>query len=424
MSSHLRWGYGGLFTALMLAAGRWVAAQDDSEAALAQAEAALAEAEALVDLAFNLLGIFEAISVAITIVGAALGAFGFARLISAESNLTKAREDVEAELADIRAQFNEDLRQREERFTELSANLRQNVQDQRKNISDATLATALLSFGERQWLASDMNGALDTYKRALELDDNNPVTYYRLGYVYMHLSQLDKAENALQRSLEIDNRFAPAKVALGYAYRRKGEELADSIQREQMLNKGEQYMLEGLKESPKLVDENNESWWGTLGGLYRRRGQIDQAINAYERAAEVTPNSSYPFGNLATLYGRRNDISDMLQMYQRVERLARAEVQAEVGNYWGYFDLLTAHLALGHIDAAEDTFPAALETVPPDATYALESLVITLQQLHEMLKDKPYAAEIIAFADRAQEQFQQRQQAPRQLDDDVPPDSD
>ncbi len=421
----------GLLLAFFLVSTRFVMAQDgdpvteaeailqDAEAAQSAAEAALTEAQALVDLAFNLLGIFEAISVAITIVGAALGVFGFTRLLSAESNLNKAREEVEAELRDIRAKFDRDLQEREERFTQLGENLTDSVQEQRKNISDATRATALLSFGERQWRAGDQQGALDTYQRAQTLDGQNPVTQYRLGYVHMHLSQLEAAEDALKQALAIDESFDPARVALGYVYRRMGEGLPEGIQREQLLNQAEQYMLDGLETSPKLVDENNESWWGTLGGLYRRRGQIDRAIDAYERAANVTPNSSYPFGNLATLYGRQNDIDAMLRMYERVERLARAEVQAEVGNYWGYFDLLTAHLALGHIDAAEETFPAALETVPPDATYALESLVTTLRQLCTLLADAAYATDIAAFANRAEQQFHNRQQSPQQLTEDT-----
>jgi tetratricopeptide (TPR) repeat protein len=89
-----------------------------------------------------------------------------------------------------------------------------------------------------------------------------------------------------------------------------------------------------------LVDDDGEAWWGSLGGLYRRRGQTEQAIKAYERAAEVTPHSSYPFSNLAMLYMRTKDHESMMKMFKRVERIAHAETQAEVDTYWAYADLL------------------------------------------------------------------------------------
>lgn len=361
------------------------------------AEQAANDATAATDLAFNLLGIFEAVSVAITIVGAGLGVLGFGRLVSAESNLTQAREEVKQEVKEIREQFERDLTERRREFELLSNQLTQIVADQRKEAASATLATALLAFGERQYRASDYVGAANTYRRALDLDNNNPVTYYRLGYVYTAQGELDEAESHLIRSLEIDSAFAPAMVALGFAYRRKGEKMNESIEREQMFNMAEKQMLKGLQSSPKLVDEDGESWWGALGGLYRRRGQIKQAIYAYEQAAVVTPHSSYPFGNLANLYGRENNVEAMLRMYKRVEKLAFAEVQAEVDNYWGYFDLLAAQLANNHVQQAEEILPAVLETVPTDAVYALESLVETLTRLAATLKDYPQHTDILRF---------------------------
>lgn len=373
---------------------------------------AVTEAENLVEFAFNLLGIFEAISVAITVVGAALGVFGFARLLSAENSLTAARDDVEREIKSIREQFEADLQTREQAFAALSNELMQTVEQQRREASNATLATALITFGERQYRATDYQGALDTYQRALELDMNNPVTYYRLAYVYINNGELDNAEDNLKKSLDIDSEFAPAKAALGFVYRRKGEKMDEGLPREQMFNHAEHWMLDGLRSSPKLIDEDGESWWGALGGLYKKRGQLKQAIYCYEQAATVTPNSSYPFGNLAQLYGQLNNIEEMLKRYERVERLARAEVQAEVGNYWGYFDMLTAQLANGHTERAEENFISVVETVPPDAVYAFDILVGTLRNLANLLREYPQAKDILIFANRIAAYKREREQDP------------
>ncbi|MEL7235084.1 MAG: hypothetical protein AAGK74_11335, partial [Chloroflexota bacterium] len=165
-----------IMVVLMLLVGATAAyAQDtpDPDTILQEARDAVERAEALNDFAFNLLGIFEAVSVAITIVGAALGAFGFARIISAQDSLDEARGEVREEMAEIRETLNTELTQlqqeferRSEALTALSMQTEKIIEEQRKVIADATLATVLLSFGERQFKASDYAGAIDAYNPA------------------------------------------------------------------------------------------------------------------------------------------------------------------------------------------------------------------------------------------------------------------
>jgi tetratricopeptide (TPR) repeat protein len=147
------------------------------------------------------------------------------------------------------------------------------------------------------------------------------------------------------------------------------------------------------------VDDDGESWWGSLGGLYRRRGQIDQAIFAYNKAAEVDPNSSYAFSNLALLYMQRNEAEKMVDTYHQVERLAQAEVQADVDNYWAYADLLTSRLALKKLTEAETTLPYIFTTAPVDSPYALEVLIDTLKRLEKVL-DREHASRVQDYIDR------------------------
>jgi Flp pilus assembly protein TadD len=243
------------------------------------------------------------------------------------------------------------------------------------------LAQALLPLGERQYRAQDFSGALDTYRRALELDPNNPSIHYRLGYVYTHSGELDLAKEHLTRSLEVDEKFTPSRAALGYVYRRQGDKLPIGIERDTVYNRAEENFLKALSVSPKLVDEDGESWWGSLGGLYRRRGQTEQAIHAYENCASVTPQSSYPFSNLALLYATTHNRRRMIETYVRVENLAYREVQAEVDNYWAYADLVVARLAQGKIREAEAILDTALGLAPADSSYMLEMLLDTLSRL-------------------------------------------
>src|SRR5690606_40897737 len=86
------------------------------------------------------------------------------------------------------------------------------------------------------------------------------------------------------------SKFAPALANLGYVLRRRADQLpADDMNRGRLMAEAELKLREALNLAPKLVDEDGESWWGSLGGLHRRRGQLDDAIEAYKLAQQVTP---------------------------------------------------------------------------------------------------------------------------------------
>lgn len=356
------------------------------------AESARQYADSSINLATGLFGLFEGITGIAGLVIPALaivaGFVGLNRLNSAQRDLEQTRQRVETDLAAALKRFEDELNAKQRELDALRDELASSAQEQRDDAAKASLAQSLLPLGERQYRSQDYVGALDTYKRALALDPDNLIIHYRMGYVYTQSGQLYSAEEHLRRALEIDPEFAPAMAALGYVYRRMGENMPEGVERDLMLNRAEDKMLSALKLSPKLVDDDGESWWGSLGGLYRRRGQIEQAIAAYERATEVTPHSSYGFGNLALLYVHKQDVPRMKAMYKRVEKLAWGEVQADVDNYWAYADLLTSRLALGMVREAEEILDTVLETAPADSPYTLESLIDTLTRLAKVLDEK------------------------------------
>ncbi|MCK6577501.1 MAG: tetratricopeptide repeat protein [Anaerolineae bacterium] len=358
--------------------------------------------------ASNFLSLFEAFSVVIAIAAASLGVVGVTRLFAAQSALTDARKRLLEELAGLRADFERQIEERERDLRALEDQLTKTLELQRRSAAQSTLALSLLPLGERQYKAQDYSGAAETYKRALKLDENNPLIHYRLGYVYVQNGQLEEAERHLIRALEIDPEFELARAALGYVYRRISDKQPEGLDHDLLMNRGEQFLLEALKAQPRLVDEDGESWWGSLGGLYRRRGQVDQAIHAYEQAAKVTPHSSYPFSNLALLYMGKHDRAEMLRTYKRVERLARGETQAEVDNYWAYADLLTSSLAMGKLEQAEEALTSVLDIAPTESDYTLTLLIDTLERLRVALGGSDSAPHIDHYIGRIREHLNRR----------------
>jgi tetratricopeptide (TPR) repeat protein len=344
------------------------------------------------DRAGNFLGIFEAIGLIVSVVSGFItvlaivgGLVGFRGLASAREELeatrAKVQEDLEAAQAQFRTQMDEQLRN----LDTLRHELQQQAADQRERVAKANLALSYLPVGERLYKSQDREGAVKTYLRALDLDPDNLITRYRLGYVYTQMGRLDEAQEHLTYALTLRDDFAPALAALGYVTRRKAEKMSQGLDRDKMLNEAERLILAGLSISPNLVDDDGESWWGSLAGLYRRRGQIDAAIDAYDRAAKVTPKSSYAFSNLALLFGQKQDRQRMLRSYQRVEQLAWGEIQKDADNYWAYADLVTSRLALGKVKEADEAVVEMFSIAPKGSTHEFESLRDTLKNLSNAL---------------------------------------
>ena len=101
----------------------------------------------------------------------------------------------------------------------------------------------------------------------------------------------------------------------------------------------------------------------------------------YRAAARVTPASSYAFVNLALLGLQQDSVEALRATWQQAQQLAAAEVRADVNNYWGYADLVTASLALGDGDEAEAALTAFFRTTPADATQVPQVLRDSLVQL-------------------------------------------
>jgi tetratricopeptide (TPR) repeat protein len=256
-----------------------------------------------------------------------------------------------------------------------------------------TQAVALLPMGETQFRAQDYIGALETYRRAAEMDDGNPLIHYRAGYTAAQVNQLERAMQHLNRALDIDPEFAPGLAALGYVYRRMAEvQETDDKARNHLLGEAERYLQEALRQQRRLLDEDGEAWMATLAGVYRRRRQFDQAIRFYTDATDITPFASYPYASIALVYADKGDYTQMVKNYERVEWRARNEISSRPTNPWGHANLLLARLALGRDEKLiEEEFTLIFLSMPKEAAFIVSTLVSSLRRLEWALASAGHA---------------------------------
>ncbi len=270
----------------------------------------------------------------------------------------------------------------------------------RDALSKMAQSVALLPVGENQYRAQDYSGALATYARAAELDDDNPLVQYRAGYMSIQLNQLNRAMQHLNRALDVDPEFVPAQAALGYLYRRLAEaQELDDRQRDGLYDEAERYLTDALRRSRRLMDEDGEAWMGTLAGVYRRRRQFEQALRFYTEATEITPFASYPYASIALVYADKGEYPQMYKNFERVEWRARHEVASRPTSPWGHANLMLARLALGRDDKlVEEEFTLTFLSMPKDAVFILPTLTNALRRLEWALASsgQPTRAERVA----------------------------
>ncbi len=271
----------------------------------------------------------------------------------------------------------------QKRLTDMEAKLTA----QGHEMANTVLANSLLPLAERQYRSKDLKGALETYQRALAFSPANPAIYYRLGYIHTQRGDLDKAESLMTKALILDPAFTPARAGEGYIYRRRAEQDPRGKVRDSNLFAAESRLLTALYSAPKLLNEEGESWWCTLGGMYRDRGLFKKAVEAYRKAAQITPYSSYPQIHLALYQGMDEDYEAMQQTFREAERLARQQIMTNPDDYAYYADLLVARLGLGKIQEAEDTLNTVLKILPHDLVYAVPQLVRNLEKLASVMPE-------------------------------------
>jgi tetratricopeptide (TPR) repeat protein len=219
---------------------------------------------------------------------------------------------------------------------------------------------SMLVLAEQQVRAHNFDTAIRTLQNAYALDPNNQVTNYLLGYLYIVHKDYNSAIQRLEDAIRQEADFAPAIAALGLALRRKGDTLQPPEQK-LLWSQAETKLLEALDSDERLTDAEGQSYYGTLGGLYRRQQRYKDAIEAYEHARKVTPNSSYPVSNLATLYTHEGNETKAHEYYQRVLRAAELQLDDDPRDVWTRADYAQAKLVLGDRDEARNQLTMVLE---------------------------------------------------------------
>ncbi|NWH05948.1 tetratricopeptide repeat protein [Desulfobacter latus] len=150
------------------------------------------------------------------------------------------------------------------------------------------------------------------YKKALGvfetlvIEKENPEFYYNIGYIKTAQNKHYEAIEAFSKATRLDRLFVKAYKAMAVVYRAMGaaekvEEctrIAVEIYMDtDKLGKAEDMLNELLASGTDSLNVFN-----TLGVLYRKKGDIKEAMKQYKKALKVHPDEPYIYYNIGRLY--------------------------------------------------------------------------------------------------------------------------
>jgi tetratricopeptide (TPR) repeat protein len=278
------------------------------------------------------------------------------------SDLELLRAQVQEEIARMRSQVSESLQGAYTQLDRLGQGIANAQTQQTQQIGQAL---SMLQLAQSQLGAGHIRAALDTLYGAARLDPDNRVIQTAMADAYLQLGMPDEAMAALEQARAGQDDLPTSDAAYAYALVQKGDAEKDTAARERYYAQAQALLLVLMNQNPNLLDVTGESAYGGLASLYRKQGRMDQAVQYYEAARKVTPQNSYPLINLALLETMRNNADNARRYFTAVRDIAVQKVSNRRSDFWAWFDLVTAQVALGAaVEEIRRQTRAALDAAP------------------------------------------------------------
>lgn len=205
--------------------------------------------------------------------------------------------------------------------------------------------------------AGDYQRAIASGKRAVKAEPRNAVSYFCLGDAYYMSGELKQALPELQRA----ERLATGKSDLMYIYNKIGMILDKMGNSEQALQQYDR-ALTLARESGN--NDMEASALSNVAGIYQGRGQLDQALEYYEKSVSLLPEekNAAVYNNIAMVYESKKEYP------KAVEYLKRAiEIDERTGNYHEQarhlLNLGNTYRNMGQFQDAQDALFSGLEKI-------------------------------------------------------------
>lgn len=233
------------------------------------------------------------------------------------------------------------------------------------------------SLGTCYMALNDVNNALATYQKALEIDNKNAMAYFNIGSVYQVKQEHEKAIEYLEKAVEIDE---------------DDERFLSSLAMSEVKIKDFDCALKHYKLLSVLYPDK-ENYKYNMVTCYEELNDYATAISLLERMVFINPTFLLPAQKLANLYIKTNQLNKAKDIYEKIllkkkpnaeilhqyailsstlcdtdtaEKMLKKVIRMNPSLAKAHKDLAIIYLNKRLFDYAEDEFKTALKLEPND----------------------------------------------------------
>jgi tetratricopeptide (TPR) repeat protein len=258
-----------------------------------------------------------------------------------------------------------------ERYTDAETDFREAI---KLNIQSPQAYNGL---GNALFLQNKLDEAINSYYKALEIENGDIFTYISLGRVLVNQNKLDEGINFYYKALQIDSENASIHYHLGIALRRQNK-----------LDEAINAYIKSIEIDPKYAIAYN-----SLGNVFTQQNKLDEAIAAYREAIEINPKYFYPYNGIcwaSTLAGQaKNILSSCDKAIELAPDSSRDFHRGSRG---------LARAVSGNIEGAIEDFEAFLKWLDTnnltDANFSKPQVIAERQQWIKELREGKLPSEV------------------------------
>ena len=205
---------------------------------------------------------------------------------------------------------------------------------------------------------NDFSGAETLLKKAIEKDPNNYQAWFDLGFVLNHLTRTDESIAAYRKSVAAKPDVFESNLNLGLMLARANNPEAEPFLR----------AATTLTPMAHPAEGNARAWLALAHSLENKKP--DDALEAYRKASELTPQDPEPHLSAALLHERQKEFSDAETEYKKAMALDLHStdphsVEAAIG-------LTNIYMKSGRLGEAEPLLRQLAAQRPEDAGIHLQ----------------------------------------------------
>ncbi|MFH0764976.1 MAG: tetratricopeptide repeat protein [Calditrichota bacterium] len=315
------------------------------------------------------------------------------------SSFASSQTDVKAELEKVAAEINKinaemqaatdagdpdkykELNAQREKLVQRLNELQEAQMTEKAGKDNEIRAKAEFNQGNSLYRAGNYKGALDCYKKSLELDPPNPTAHYMMGVCYQMQKDLGQAKKSYEQALKVDSSFIMALVPLGNIAAGEGNE------------------AEAINYYKKAVEQDStqfKAFYG-LGNVHFKAHRYPEAVQAYQNAVKIDETYADAWIGLGRALQAQEKTSEAIEAF--VKGVAR-----DVKSYLGFYLLAECYNAAGQSQKALEAADKALKIKPSyaPASYEKGIALMNLGRKQDAVKALEDAKQDRAWRERAE----------------------